>query len=86
MPENVSNAFEEVITRAVDAGVRKALDLSEATNRRLFSIEDSATYLSLSRREVYNMIAARDLPVVPRGRKKTIDVQDLNGWIERNKR
>ena len=63
----------------------KALDLSEATNRRLFSIEDSATYLSLSRREVYNMIAACDLPV-PRGRKKMIDVQDLNSWIERNKR
>ncbi len=86
MPENVSNAFEEVIARAVDAGVRKALDLSEATNRRLFSIEDSAMYLSLSRREVYNMIAARELPVVPRGRKKMIDVQDLNYWIERNKR
>lgn len=86
MEGNLSDAFGDVVARAVDAGVRKALNLSEVTNRRLFSIEDSATYLSLSKREVYNMISAHELPVVPRGRKKMIDIQDLNSWIERSKR
>ncbi|HEV2201734.1 MAG TPA: helix-turn-helix domain-containing protein [Bryobacteraceae bacterium] len=85
-PTSVTDAIAHVIERAVDVGVRKALNLSEATNRRLLSIEESALYLSLSKREVYNMIAVHELPVVPRGRKKMIDLQDLNSWIERNKR
>jgi excisionase family DNA binding protein len=83
---NISDAIGAVIERAVDAGVRKALNVSEATNRRLLSIEESATYLALSRREVYNMLSTREFPVVNRGRKKMIDLHDLNAWIERNKR
>ena len=81
----ISDAIGAVIERAVDAGVRRALSVNEATNRRLFTIEESATYLALSRREVYNMLSTREFPVVNRGRKKMIDIQDLNAWIERNK-
>lgn len=83
---SISDAIGAVIERAVDAGVRKALNVSEVTNRRLLSIEESATYLALSRREVYNMLSTREFPVVNRGRKKMIDIHDLNTWIERNKR
>lgn len=83
---NAGDAFEAVIQRAVEAGVRKALNISEATNRRLFSIEEAAVYLSLSKREVYNMIAARELPEVTHGRRKMLDIRDLDEWIEHSKR
>jgi hypothetical protein len=32
------------------------------------------------------MLSTREFPVVNRGRKKMIDIHDLNAWIERNKR
>jgi excisionase family DNA binding protein len=79
------DAFAEVIERAVEAAIRKALNLSEATNRRLMTIEETAVYLSLSKREVYNMIATHELPAVTHGRRKMLDIIDLNRWIERNK-
>jgi excisionase family DNA binding protein len=81
-----SDAFAEVIERAVEAAIRKALNLSEATNRRLMTIEEAAVYLSLSKREVYNMIATHELAAVTHGRRKMLDIVDLNQWIERNKK
>jgi excisionase family DNA binding protein len=61
------------------------LNISEASNRRLLSIEETAVYLSLSKREVYNMIGTNELPAVTHGRRKMLDILDLNRWIERNK-
>ena len=81
-----SDAFQQVIEQAVEAAVRKALNISEATNRRLLSIEETAVYLSLSKREVYNMIANEELPAVTHGRRKMLDIFDLNRWIEQNKK
>jgi excisionase family DNA binding protein len=83
---STTDAFQRVIEQAVEAGVRKALNVSEATNRRLFSAEEAAVYLSLSKREVYNMIANRQLAAVTHGRRKMLDIRDLDDWIERNKR
>ena len=80
-----ADAFAEVIERAVEAAVRKALNVSETTNRRLLSIEESAMYLSLSKREVYNMIANRQIAIVTRGRRRMIDIHDLDRWIAKNK-
>lgn len=81
----VADALQCVIEQAVEAGVRKALNLSELTNRRLLSIEESSTYLALSKREVYNMIGAGDLPAVSHGRRKMLDIRDLDEWIARKK-
>ena len=82
---SATDAFQQVIEQAVDAGVRKALNVSELTNRRLFSIEEAAVYLSLSKREVYNMIATRELPAVTHGSRKMLDIRDLDAWIDHNK-
>ena len=83
---SATDAFQQVIEQAVDAGVRRdALNVSELTNRRLFSIEEAAVYLSLSKREVYNMIATRELPAVTHGRRKMLDIRDLDAWIDHNK-
>lgn len=81
----VADAFQNLIEHAVEVAVRRALNLSEATNRRLLSIAEGATYLALSKREVYNMIAARDLPAVCHGRRKMLDIRDLDEWVGRNK-
>jgi excisionase family DNA binding protein len=81
----VTDAFQHIIEQAVEAGVRKALNLGEATNRRLLSITEAATYLALSKREVYNMIATGDVPAVSHGRRKMLDIRDVDEWIRRNK-
>jgi excisionase family DNA binding protein len=82
----VTDAFQHLIEQAVEAGVRKALNLSEVTNRRLLSITEGATYLALSKREVYNIIAAGEIPSVNHGRRKMLDIRDLNEWIAQKKR
>jgi excisionase family DNA binding protein len=85
MPTTSTDAFQQVIENAVETAVRKALNISEATNRRLLSIGETAVYLSLSKREVYNMVAIRELPAVTHGRRKMLDIRDVDAWIERNK-
>ena len=69
----------------MESGVKKALNVSETTNRRLLSVEQAAVYLSLSEREVYNMIANGQLHSVKHGRRKMIDIRDVDAWIEGNK-
>jgi excisionase family DNA binding protein len=80
-----TDAISEVIERAVEAGVRKALNVSDATNRRLLSIVEGSVYLSLSKRELYNMIAAGELRAVAHGRRRMLDIRDLDEWITLNK-
>jgi excisionase family DNA binding protein len=86
MEKTATDAFQQAIETAVETGVRKALNISDATNRRLLSIEEGAVYLSLSKREVYNMIATDELPAVTHGRRKMLDIRDLEVWIERSKK
>jgi excisionase family DNA binding protein len=74
-----------VIEQAVETAVRKALNINDATNRRLLSIEEGAMYVSLSKREIYNMIATRELPAVKHGRRTMLDIRDLDAWITLNK-
>jgi excisionase family DNA binding protein len=80
-----TDAFQQVIEQAVESAVRKALNIHSATNRRLLSIEEVAAYLSLSKREVYNMVATAQLPAVTHGRRKMIDIRDLDAWIDESK-
>ncbi len=80
-----SDAFQQVIEQAVEAGLRKALNGSCAPGRRLLTIKEAAVYLALSQREVYNMIANRQLRAVAHGRRKMLDIQDVNDWIDLNK-
>ena len=69
----VTDAFQHIIEQAVESGVRKALNLSEATNRRLLTITEGATYLALSKREIYNMIATGDLDKTPDDSRSDFD-------------
>jgi len=83
--DSATDAFQELIERAVEVGIRKAFNGREATKQRLLSVGQAAIYLSLSKREVYNMIANHELTAVTRGRRKMLDIRDLDEWIERNK-
>lgn len=85
MSANAGDVFGLVIEAAVERGVRKALPMSDVPSRRLFSPEDAGVYLDLSRREIDNMIARKELPSVKRGSRRMLDVRDLDAWIERNK-
>lgn len=82
---SAGDAFSQVIELAVEAGVKKALGANEGTNRRLLSIEQAAEYLCLSKREIYNMIANKKLVAVNHGRRKMLDIRDLDVWIDSNK-
>ena len=79
-----SDAFQQLITDAVRVAVRAEMSTTPTANR-LRSIEEAAAYLSLSKREIYNMVANRELPVVTHGRRKMLDLKDLDAWIEQNK-
>lgn len=75
-----TDTFQQLIMDAV----REELSATPTANR-LRSIEESAAYLSLSKREIYNMIANRALPAVTHGRRKMLDIRDLDAWIDQNK-
>ena len=81
-----TDVFSRLIEQAVESGVKKALNVSETTNRRLLSVEQAAVYISLSEREVYNMVSIGDLDAVKHGRRKMIDIRDLDAWIESRKK
>lgn len=80
-----TDAFAAIIRAAVAEGIREALNLHEFTGRRLLSIAQTAEYLNLGEREIAVMLAANELPAVSRGRRKMIDIQDLDVWIRSNK-
>ena len=82
---NVTDTIGDAVRAAVLEAVREALHVNPVTNRRLLTIEQAAEYLALSERQIWTMIAAKELPVVAGGRRKMIDIQDLDTWIQNNK-
>lgn len=81
----VTDVLQTIIEQAVEAGVRRAMNVNDTTNRRLLSMVDAAVYIGLSKREVYNVIALGELKAVNHGRRKLIDIRDLDEWITRKK-
>lgn len=83
---NATDLLQQVIEQAVEVAVRKVLEGNTAGNRRLLSPEETATYLSMSKRENYNMIANGQIAVVTHGQRKMLDIRDVDEWIDHNKR
>lgn len=80
---SAADVFQQVIEQAVEVAVRKALNVSEPTNRRLLSVAAAAVYLSLSKREIYNMITSGIFLVVRRGRR---ECSTLATWMNGSNR
>jgi excisionase family DNA binding protein len=57
-------------------------------NRRLLRSAEAADYLSVSVWTLRRLIQSGELPVIQRGEagKFLVDIRDLDGFIERNKR
>ena len=74
------NLFK-IIEAACEAAINRAVRPCDLAPRRLLSARESAQYLSLSQREIYNMIAERQLAGIRYGRRLMIDIRDLESWI-----
>ncbi|HWF45993.1 MAG TPA: helix-turn-helix domain-containing protein [Bryobacteraceae bacterium] len=73
--------LSSIIKIACVAAIKEAFHISDLSPRRLLNVEDAAAYLSLSEREVYNMISNKDLGAVRHGRRVMLDIRDLDEWI-----
>ena len=54
--------------------------------KRLYTVREAANYLSHTIWGMRNLIWAGTLPVVQYGRKQWIDINDLDSFIEKNKK
>lgn len=54
--------------------------------RRLYSIKEISEYLGRSAWSVAEMVRSGRLPYVPDGKRKFVDIRDVDAWIETNKR
>ena len=79
------DSFAQIIEQAVLEALKKALNVSDVSCRRLVTAKQAAQYLCLSEREVYNMVSNRELSGVRHGRRLMLDIRDLERWIEANK-
>ncbi len=84
--ENPLKPFVRMIVQQVIRELEENSAGQDTSGRRLMTIAEAASYLALSKREVYNMISTGALLAVQRGRRKMVDRCDLQVWIQENKR
>jgi excisionase family DNA binding protein len=61
------------------------MNISDVSPRRLMSVQEAGIYLALSEREIYKMIANKELSGVRHGRRLMLDIRDLDAWISMHK-
>jgi hypothetical protein len=68
--------------------VAKGLEIHPHIKKRLYTVKEATEYLGRGVHGVRDLIYAGELPVIQRGHKGTqyLDVLDLDGWIDRNKK
>lgn len=80
-----NDPLSQMIQAACEAAIKRALNISEISPRRLLTVQEGAVYLTLSEREIYNMIANKELAGVRHGRRTMIDIRDIDEWIAMHK-
>ncbi len=88
MPGRLTTQFDplsEMIRAACEDAVKAVLNISDVSPRRLLSVEETATYLCLSVREIYNMLSTRELTGVRHGKRLMVDIRDLEKWVAEHK-
>lgn len=63
----------------------KAQGISNPLSRRLFSINEIAHYLGRSAWTIAEMVRTGKLPYIPDGKRKLLDIRDIDRWIETNR-
>jgi len=76
-----ADPLAQMIRAACEDAVKAVLNVTEISPRRLLSIGETARYLNLCEREVYNLIADKELAGVRHGRRLMMDIRDLEAWI-----
>ena len=79
------DALSQIIKAACEEALRATLHIADLSPRRLLSVEETAIYLGLSEREIYNILAAKQLAGVRHGKRIMVDIRDLERWVERHK-
>ena len=54
--------------------------------KRLYSIDEAAYYLGRSPWTVAEMVRTGKLPYIRDGRRKLLDIQDMDKWIKNNRK
>jgi excisionase family DNA binding protein len=85
MSSIVADPLSQMIEAACEAAIRRALNISDVSPRRLLTVEEVAIYLTLSEREIYNMVSNGELVGVRHGKRRMIDIRDLDAWIASHK-
>lgn len=80
-----TDAFSEIIKAACQAAIKEAMNINDLSPRRLMTAQEASIYLALSEREIYNMVANKELQGVRHGRRLMLDIRDLESWISLNK-
>jgi excisionase family DNA binding protein len=76
-----AETLSQIMEAACEAAIKRTMRISDIAPRRLLTARESAQYLSLSEREIYNMISDRQLAGVRHGKRVMIDIRDLEQWI-----
>jgi excisionase family DNA binding protein len=77
--------LSQMIRVACKDAVKAALNIGDISPRRLLSVEQTAIYLCLSEREIYNMLSTKQLAGVRHGKRLMVDIRDLEKWVEGHK-
>jgi excisionase family DNA binding protein len=77
--------FFLLLEAACESAIRKAMNISAISSRRLVTARESAEYLALSEREIHRMLSKRELTGVRHGRRLMLDIRDLDEWIAARK-
>ncbi|MBN1458481.1 MAG: helix-turn-helix domain-containing protein [Armatimonadetes bacterium] len=82
------DAFIDTVAERIATRVRAEIANSSSdpsVKPRLLSVKQAAVYLSRTEQAVAHMVSAGKLPAVRGDRRVSIDVRDLDKWIESNK-
>jgi excisionase family DNA binding protein len=82
---NSTDSLFQTLEAACEAAIRKVMNITDGLSRRLLTVRNSAEYLALSEREIYNMISEQELVGVRHGRRLMLDIRDLDEWIASHK-
>lgn len=64
---------------------KPSLDTKGRFSKRLYSLEEAGYYLGRSEWVIAKMVRKGELPYVGHGRRKLLDIKDLDLWVDREK-
>jgi len=76
-----TNPFEPLVDLIADRVAARLVAMQERDEKRLYSTEEAARYLSLSSAQVYRLAVSGKIKSLREGRRRLIDRDELDRWI-----